>query len=149
MDALKLFYEQQLDTQRRGTVSRRDGAVAASRPAVVEDRPKGGGCIVPALGAAEVKDTPESLLRHLEQQAGESLRSREAIDAYLGTLTKAASDRSTARRSLLRETALVLFLTIAVLQYYYIDVSLQIASLKRVTVFVPVEQPAKARTSES
>lgn len=168
MDALKLFYEQQLDAKRRVAAGRsgatvaapravevndrpeRSGsAIAAPRAPEVEDSPKGGGCVVPALGTPEFKDTPESLLRHLEQHAGESLRSPAAIDAYLAALKKSGNDGTAARRSLLRETALVLFLVVAVLQYYYIDVSLEIAALKRVTVFVPVEQPVKPRISES
>jgi len=168
MDALKLFYEQQLDAKRRGTAARGGGTIATPRAAAVndtpersgsvvaaprapevEDRPTNGGCVVPALGTTEVKDTPESLLRHLEQHAGESLRSPAAIDAYLAALKKSGNPGAPAQRSLLRETALVLFLVVAVLQYYYIDVSLEIASLKRLTVFVPVEQPVKPRISES
>lgn len=149
MDALKLFYEQQLDAKRRGPSTCSSGTSATPRAAEVEDKPKSGGCVVPAMAATEVRDAPESLLRHLEQHAGESLRSPAAIDTYLAALKKAGSDGASARRSLLRETALVLFLVVAVLQYYYIDVSLEIASLKRVTVFVPTEQSAKPRISES
>ncbi|MEJ2175438.1 MAG: hypothetical protein P8Y76_11180 [bacterium] len=168
MDALKLFYEQQLDAKRRATAARsgssvvaaraagvtktperRVSAVAVPRAAEVEDARKDTGSAVPALGTTEVGDTPESLVRHLEQHAGESLRTHAAIDAYLAALKNAGADGGRARSSLLRETALVLFLVVAVLQYYYIDVSLEIASLNRVTVFVPVELPTKPRISES
>jgi len=38
---------------------------------------------------------------------------------------------------------------VALLQYYYVEVSLEIASLNRVTVFVPVEQPSKPRSGKS
>ena len=88
----------------------------------------------------------ELLLRHVEQHAGQALRTRASIDAYFAA---SASDAPPPNRSLLREASLVLFLAVAMLQYYYVEVSLEIASLNRVTVFVPVEQPSKPRSGKS
>jgi len=81
-------------------------------------------------------------LRRIEAHAGRPLRTGDAVDAYFKELSKSRRETPAAGRSLLRETVLVLFLLIAVLQYYYMDVSLQIASLNRVTVFVPIDKPA-------
>lgn len=121
MDALKLFYDEKFAGERRR------GADA-------------GGRAVAAPPAAEAKDAPEALLRHLERHAGRTLKTPAAIDAYLESLRSAPADPAPPKRSLLRETALVLFLVIAILQYYYIDVSLQIAALNKVTTFVPVQE---------
>jgi len=130
MDALKLFYETKFGAQGRAAPERVERVVAASR-------------------AAETEDGAETLLRHIEQHAGRPLRSRSTIDAYLATLTAPREEARPGERSLLRETTLVLFLVVAVLQYYYIDVSLEIASLKNVTVFVPVEQAHRPPISAS
>ncbi|MDX1376344.1 MAG: hypothetical protein R3357_12305, partial [Burkholderiales bacterium] len=92
-------------------------------------------------------DSAQALLQYLEGHAGRPLRTRTAIDAYLATLP-APAPAPAPTRSLLRETALVLFLVVAVLQYYYIDVSLQIASLRGVTVFVPTAE-VKSRSDAS
>jgi len=163
MDPLKLFYEQQLDAQRRrsrdrggrpvaaaleaveadGRTDRASGAVAAPRADhQVADRPDGDSGITHATRAAETEDTAESLLRHVERHAGQSLRTRASIDAYFAAASRSRSDDAPPRRSLLRETVLVLFLAAAILQYYYMDVSLQIAALKQITVFVPVQNTA-------
>jgi hypothetical protein len=124
MDALKLFYEQTIDA-RRGRPAER---------AAPPEPPR----------SAEADNGAEMLLRHLERRAGRSLRSPAAIDTYLATLPPAKQDRPSSGRSLLRETVLVLFLMVAVLQYYYMDVSLEIAALNQVTVFVPVKEPPPA-----
>ena len=78
----------------------------------------------------------------MEAHAGRPLRSGEAVDAYFKKLSKPRRESRPAGRSLVRETVLVMFLLVAVLQYYYMDVSLQIASLNRLTVFVPTDKPA-------
>jgi len=116
MDALKLFYETTIDA-RRGRPPEQPAPADRAR-------------------SAEAGNAPEMLLRHLEKRAGRSLRSPAAIDAFLATQAAAKQARPATGRSLLRETLLVLFLMVAVLQYYYMDVSLQIAALNRITVFV-------------
>lgn len=162
MDPLKLFYEQQLESQRRKTQDRAGkpvavleaveaespagctrGATAAPPAAEVAAPPDGDSGIADATHATGSEDTDaaESLLCHVERHAGQPLRTRASIDAYFAAVSKLRSDDAVPKRSLLRETVLVLFLAAAVLQYYYMDVSLQIASLKQVTVFVPVQEP--------
>jgi len=120
MDALKLFYDTKFGPMQRQGQER--SASAAPR----------------SSGASNAAD---SLLRRVEAHAGRPLRSDAAIDAYFRRQQRAENASRPARRSLLRETMLVLFLTIAILQYYYMDVALQISSLNRVTVFVPTEKP--------
>lgn len=122
MDALKLFY----DTKFGATQPRAPEQTARAAPR-----------------AAEVSDASDNLLRRVEGHAGQPLRSPEAIDAYFDELSNSKTQSQPAGRSLLRETVLVLFLLVAVLQYYYMDVALQIASLNRVTVFVPTKAPVQ------
>ncbi len=161
MDPLKLFYEQQLENQRRRTRDRGGKPVAALEAVAVESRADGPRSAAAAPPAAERADPPELdggiadtthtaesedgdaaelLLRHVERHAGQPLRTRASIDAYFAAASKLRSDDPVPKRALMRETVLVLFLAAAVLQYYYMDVSLQIASLKQVTVFVPVQE---------
>lgn len=166
MDALKLFYAQQLDAQRRRERDRLVRTIAVQRPAEERPDPAGASANVPQAAEAEnvpqrdagLADAPpagetahpaELLLRHLEQHAGQALRTRASIDAYFADSARSASEASLPKRSLVREAALVLFLAVAVLQYYYVEVSLEIASLNRVTVFVPVEQASKPRATKS
>jgi len=120
MDALKLFYESKLGPVRGRTPERVPSA---------------------AQGAAAEPSAADRLLRRIEAHAGRPLRADDAVDAYFNELAEPVRDSRSAGRSLLRETVLVLLLLVAVLQYYYIDVSLQIASLNRVTVFVPIDKP--------
>lgn len=121
MDALKLFYESKFGPAQNRAPER---------------------AVRPAPRAAADADAAEQLLRRVEAHAGRPLRTGDAVDAYFKELSKSRRETPAAGRSLLRETVLVLFLLIAVLQYYYMDVSLQIASLNRVTVFVPIDKPA-------
>jgi len=133
MDALKLFYESKLEGKRPRPGDRVE-------PSTLEQR---------TSQAAETVDTAETLLRHLEQRAGQPLRSCAAIDAYVAAQPTPTDTARPAGRSLLRETLLVLFLVAAALQYYYVDVSLEIAALKRITVFVPVYETPPRRSVDS
>ena len=130
MDALRLFYASKLEGNRRPAGDRAERTSAAQHP-------------------SDGVDAAETLLQHLEQRAGRPLRSRPAIDAYFAEQATAADAARPSGRSLLRETLLVLFLVAAALQYYYIDVSLEIASLNRITVFVPVYEVPPRRGVES
>jgi len=121
MDALKLFYESKFGPVR--------GRAAERVPSA-------------AQGAAAGPSAADRLLRRIEAHAGRPLRADDAVDAYFNELADPAHVGRPTARSLLRETVLVLLLLVAVLQYYYIDVSLQIASLNHVTVFVPTERLA-------
>jgi len=136
MDPLKLFYESKLGGSRRRPGDR-------AEPAPLEQRTSD------AAEAAEAVDTAEKLLRHLEERSGRPLRSCAAIDAYVAAQPTEMDTARPAGRSLLRETLLVLFLVAAALQYYYVDVSLEIAALKRITVFVPVYEAPLRRSVDS
>ena len=133
MDALKLFYESKAEGNRR----RPDGG---AQPPPLERR---------TADAAQAVDSAETLLRHLEQRSGRPLRSRDAIDTYVAEQSTQTDAARVAGRSLLRETLLVLFLVAAALQYYYVDVSLEIAALKRITIFVPVYEAPPRRSVDS
>ena len=87
-----------------------------------------------------VQESDESLIRYLEQLAGRKFLTREAIHNYLKELWADEARRSQAanRRRIVRETLLLVMLLGAGLNYYYWDVSLQIAQLRSVQVFVPV-----------
>ena len=119
MDALKLFYDSKFGPP-PGRAPERVSSAARRADA----------------------EASEKLLRRVEAHAGRPLRTGEAIDAYFKAASKPRRESRPAGRSLLRETVLVMFLLVAVLQYYYMDVALQIAALNQVTVFVPTEEPA-------
>jgi hypothetical protein len=87
-------------------------------------------------------ESSEDVLKYLEQLTGRELRSREAVDGYLKELAKDEIERTrvaTGRR-IVREALLLGLLSAAYLHYYYWDVSLQIASLHQVRIFVPVNE---------
>jgi hypothetical protein len=93
-------------------------------------------------GRRRALGTPESaadLLSYLEQLAGRTLASREDILQYLRRLQADESERAQAdgRRRSRREALFLALLGIAAAQYYFWDVSLQIASMHKVHYFVP------------
>ena len=71
------------------------------------------------------------LLRHAWRTFQPRVRYREL-------LVRAGASVTGARQPLLKQTSLLAGLVGAYLQYYFLDVHLQIASLNSVTVFVPV-----------
>ena len=71
------------------------------------------------------------LLRHAWRTFQPRIRYREL-------LVRAGASVTGAHLPLLKQTSLLAGLVGAYLQYYFVDVHLQIASLKSVTVFVPV-----------
>jgi len=71
------------------------------------------------------------LLRHAWRTFQPRIRYREL-------LVRAGASVTGARQPLLKQTSLLAGLVGAYLQYYFLDVHLQIASLNSVTVFVPV-----------
>jgi len=82
--------------------------------------------------------TPAELLLYLEQLAGRRFASREDIHDYLRGLQADETERKLvdARRLRQREAAFLGVLALAAAQYYYWDVSLQIASMPKVHYFV-------------
>jgi hypothetical protein len=85
----------------------------------------------------------EQLLAYLESLAGRSLRTREAIDAFMSDAAAQRTDawRARVRRSIARQTAVLGTLTAAFLTFYFLDVNLQIQSLQKSTFLVPHVQP--------
>ncbi len=80
----------------------------------------------------------EDLIRHLEQLSGRQIRVREDVHALMqdSWAPKADAERSRRWRSM-KHAVLGLLFTFTVLQYYFLDVLLQILSLRELTHFTP------------
>ena len=88
---------------------------------------------------------PDEALRvHLEQLARRAIRTREDITDYVSELSVQARDRRT-RRQPLKNALLGGLLLIAVLQYYFIDVQLEILKQPALTVFAPASNLPSVR----
>ena len=91
-------------------------------------------------------NNPESrqeLVEYLEQVSGRRIRTREDIKAYLDEVAarKAADEASVRRWQQAKTITLIGLATFAFIQYYMMDVMVQILSLRETTVFVPVSVP--------
>ena len=88
-------------------------------------------------------ETREELVQHLEQLTGRTLRTRADIQAYVQeAAARKASERPSVRRWLrVKKATLVALLAFGVIQYYVLDVMLEIASMPSNTYFVPVKMP--------
>lgn len=88
-------------------------------------------------------ETREELLQHLEKLSGRTLKTREDIQAYVRDVSeRKALDKPAVRRWLkVKRLTLVVLLGFAVIQYYMLDVLLEIASLRSTTFFVPASTP--------
>lgn len=86
----------------------------------------------------------EEILEHLEKVTGRKFRSCDAIDRYLKDLARDEGQRtrSAFHKRLVRESLLLSLALAAFLNYYYWDVSLQIASVPIVKIFVPLTKTA-------
>src|SRR3989337_2742987 len=71
------------------------------------------------------KDPDEALRIHLEQLAGRTIRTREDITEYVSELSDKARGKRT-RSQQVKNALLGVLLVIAILQYYFIDVQLDI-----------------------
>ena len=87
----------------------------------------------------------EELIEHLEQASGRRIRTREDIKAYLDEVAarKAADDPSVRRWQQAKTITLIGLATVAFVQYYMMDVMVQILSLRETTVFIPVSAPTE------
>jgi hypothetical protein len=90
----------------------------------------------------------EQLVDYLEQVSGRTIRTRADLEAYLNELRAgAAAPRPVARRwTIARNALLGAALLIALLQYYLIDVYVEIASLQHVQFFNP-DEPGSHRSA--
>jgi len=73
-------------------------------------------------------DTSEQLLNYLEYRAGRTLRSHRAIDEYVDVV--AADGAAGLRNRSLRLTAGMSVLALMFLFYYFMDVGVQISSMR-------------------
>lgn len=88
-------------------------------------------------------ETRDELIQHLERLTGRSLKTRDDIAAYVReAATRKATDQPSVRRWLqAKKVTLVALFTFGLLQYYLLDVMLEIASMRSTTFFVPASAP--------
>ena len=98
-----------------------------------------------------VRESHEDMLRFLEQISGRRLRTRGEREAYLSEVrSKAQSAQPGGTRrgwAIAKHATLAVGLLIAVLQYYLIDIYVQILSLQRVQYLTPEALPALRRSA--
>ena len=96
-----------------------------------------------AVVAQPLPETREELIQHLEKLTGRTLKTREDIGAYVREVAaRRAADQPSVRRWLKAKNAtLVGLLAFGVIQYYVLDVMLEIVSMPTTTFFVPARAP--------
>jgi hypothetical protein len=96
-------------------------------------------------------ETREELVQHLEKLTGRTLRTREDIQSYVREVsTRKVADQPGVRRWLqVKKVTLLALLAFGVMQYYILDVMLEIVSMRSTTFFVPASIGAKAKTLKS
>ena len=87
------------------------------------------------------RESSDDLIKYLEALMGRRFTSREDINDFLKQIQAEEDEKTRAatRRRVRRETLLLGCLLASYLHYHYWDVSLQVASLQKVQVFVPVK----------
>ena len=92
-------------------------------------------------------ETREELVQHLEKLTGRTLRTREDIQSYVREVSaRKAADKPAVRRWLkVKRVTLFALLAFGIMQYYILDVLLEIVSMRTTTFFVP----ASARVLKS
>ena len=96
-------------------------------------------CQTSAVG--ETHESPDELLRQLEETTGRTFRSKEDVRRFAEEFLRDRQgqlDRISARWRVVKQLALFASLALAFLQYYLVDTLYQIVSLRETTVFVPV-----------
>jgi len=93
----------------------------------------------------------DELVQHLEKLTGRTLRTREDIQAYVREVSaRKAQDEPSVRRWLkLKKVTLVALLAFGVMQYYMLDVMLEIVSMRSTTFFVPARAPVLKSSLEA
>lgn len=89
---------------------------------------------------SQESESREELIRRLEKQSGRAIRTREDVREYVKEVSarKASDDPSVQRWKMAKRVTLLVTLSAAFLQYYFMDVGLQIMSLRELTYFFPV-----------
>ena len=87
--------------------------------------------------------TREELIEHLERLSGRSLKTREDIAAYVReAAARRADEQPSVRRWLkAKQVTLIALFAFSVVQYYILDVMLEIVSMRSTTFFVPASAP--------
>lgn len=96
-------------------------------------------------------ESREDLVTYLEELAGKVFETRDDIRGYVdGLMAQARQARRVGRRrQIVRETALLLGLLAAFIQYHFLDINIQIARLPSTLVFVPVVEAKSASPRSS
>jgi hypothetical protein len=89
--------------------------------------------------AVPVLESRDELIQHLEKLTGRTLKTREDIAAYVHEVkARSAADEPSVQRWLkAKKVMLVALFAFGVVQYYVLDVMLEIASMRSTTFFVP------------
>lgn len=97
--------------------------------------------------AETAPESREELIQHLESLTGRTLKTREDIAAYLREVAarSAADTPSVQRWSSVKKITLIVLFAFGLIQYYILEVMLEIATIRSTTYFVP----ARAQTQKS
>ena len=89
--------------------------------------------------AEPLPETREELIQHLEKLTGRTLKTREDIAAYVREASaRSAGDQPSVQRWLkAKKVTLIALFAFSVVQYYILDVMLEIVSMRSTTFFVP------------
>lgn len=96
-------------------------------------------------------ETREELVQHLERLTGRTLNTREDIQAYVREVSaRKASEEPAARRwAKAKKIILLALLAFGIIQYYILDVMLEIVSMRTTTFFVPAATPTQKSTLDT
>jgi heme A synthase len=92
-------------------------------------------------------ESREELIQHLEKLTGRSLKTRADIAAYVreAAARSAADTPSVQRWTSVKKITLIALFAFGLIQYYILEVMLEIATMHNTTYFVP----ARALTQKS
>lgn len=95
------------------------------------------------MATERLPESREELIQHLEELTGRTLRTRADIQSYVREISarKAADEPSVRRWVKVKKFTLIGLLAFSVMQYYMLDVLLEIASMRSTTFFVPASAP--------
>ncbi len=94
-------------------------------------------------------ESREELLQHLERLTGRALRTREDVQAYVreAAARKAIDQPSVRRWMKVKKMTLIALLAFSSMQYYLLDVLLEITSMHSTVLFVPARAPVLLRSA--
>ena len=100
---------------------------------------------------ADAPGSREELLQYLDQLAGHSIRTRAELEAYLNDLKSREPVQAKPldrRWALAKQAVLGVGLLIAVLQYYLIEIYVEILSMQRVQFINPADSALRRSALE-